>query len=112
MQDFKIFQTWLRQELKYGCEFDNLGGRSKGFRAQFNDNDSLRIKVISKGTIYNVSWEHIERCYRRCESLCGKEKFQTSSYEIQKWKDCPDKITMPYVAKLIKEFMECKRIET
>jgi hypothetical protein len=105
MPDLERFRAWLRDTLSTRRGFDNLGGRGQGFEGKINDIDSsLEIQVISTGSIYNVPWTHIEQCYKRCEFLVGKEKMQTSSYTRPKWQDCPDMVTMPYVAKIIIEY--------
>lgn len=80
-----------------------LGGRSK-FEYTI-ENGSLLLRFGKMTTFLKVKEDYIKKVSKRIECLIkdknSKYRTQTSLYNKNKWDDCPNNRTCPYVACLI-----------
>jgi hypothetical protein len=80
-----------------------LGGRSEFEYAL--ENGKLLLRFGRMTTFLNIKEDHVKKVSKRIESLIKdknpKYKTQTSLYNRNKWCECPNNRTCPYVACLI-----------
>ena len=98
------FINWMEINLKSPVTFKTLRKKSH-FSAIFDRFNSCLVITTSTGYTHSpLEFEAIEKIFQRYMEAPSDKRHMTTYYEIQKWKDAPDKICTPYVPAIIREF--------
>jgi hypothetical protein len=76
-----------------------MGGRSQFY--VLNDGRALTIHLPKSGEDYEIKEDLVLAVAERYQSLPEKERAMTTQYGSPGWKNCPDMIVAPYVARII-----------
>jgi len=105
--NFEEFQGWLSNKFNLNNElrFQTLGGRSY-FKVRYDSQSQVMNIRRSTGKQGQLGDDKICRVFERYQSGSLSEKNMTSFYTDTYWKGTPDRVLAPYVAAMIKVWIE------
>jgi len=105
--NFEEFQAWLsnRFNLNNELRFQTLGGQSY-FHVLYDSQSQIINIRRSTGKQRQLQGDKIHRVFERYQSASQSEKNMSSFYTDTYWERTPDRVLAPYVAAVIKAWIE------
>jgi hypothetical protein len=103
--EFEAFQTWLSNNLIGERDFQTLGGRSH-FNACYDSQGQTIVVRRRTGKEGQLPTNQIRRVFERYQAGLPSEINMTSFYTDPWWPETSNRILAPYLAAIIKVWIE------
>ena len=105
--NFEELQAWLSERFNLHNElrFQTLGGRSY-FHVRYDSQSRIMTIRLSTGYKGQLREDKIRRVFERYQTGSQSERNMTSFYCDPWWPETPSRILAPYVAAVIKAWIE------
>lgn len=105
--NYQEFQSWLSDRFNPSIEvrFQTLGGQSYFYVRYDSQSRIMRIRR-STGKTGSLRDDQIRKVLERYKTAPPSARLMTSFYTDTYWKNTPDRILAPYVAAVVKAWIE------
>ncbi|MBA4390091.1 MAG: hypothetical protein C0399_04050 [Syntrophus sp. (in: bacteria)] len=121
---FEDFITWIKQNINEWQSFPTLGEvkkkregkalKKKSFLAKYNNQQNIVLFKLPKydeegKTAVKTTIGQLQTIFDRFMEASPADKISSSYYQIQIWKEAPNKIATPAIAAIIWYWYDLKR---
>lgn len=105
--NYQEFQSWLSDRFNPSIEvrFQTLGGQSY-FHVRYDSQSRIMSIRRSTGKTGSLRDDQIRKVLERYNTAPPSARLMTSFYTDTYWKKTPDRILAPYVAAVVKAWIE------